>query len=203
MAPGNHDLYLGWPKVQGLAARAAFPVLCANLEPVDGTDAPFAGSARVDVGGLDVLVVGLTALEQLPWLDIPWLRPVDPVEAVRREIAAAAGEPDLIVCVAHVPLHEAERMAVAVPEIDVFVIGHSHETTPVPRVVGGTLIVQSGAFGRYVGELVVEVEEGGARLVDNALLPTIEEAATDTGRGLIHLAQIALGVLAFCLLLAL
>lgn len=203
MAPGNHDFYPGWAKVEALAAQATFPVVCANLKPTDATEAPFAGSRRVDVGGLNVLVVGLTALESLPVFDIPWLRPVDPVEALRREIAAAPGKPDLIVCLAHVSLDEAERMAAAVPEIDVFVTGHSHAVTPMPRVVGQTLVVQSGAFGRYVGELIVEVEDGAAHFIDNALVATTEEAATDIGRGLTHLAQIMFGTLVFCLVFAL
>lgn len=203
MAPGNHDFYSGWPKVQALAAAAAFPVLCANLAPVDGTAAPFLGSVRIAVGGLDVLVVGLTALERLPTLDIPWLRPVDPVQALRREIDAASGAPDLIICLAHVPVLEAGILARAVPEVDVFVTGHSHETTPASVMVGDALIVQSGAFGRNVGELVVDVRDGAVRLVDNVLVPTTEEAATDLGRGLAHLARIVFGILAFCLVLAL
>jgi 2',3'-cyclic-nucleotide 2'-phosphodiesterase (5'-nucleotidase family) len=203
MAPGNHDFYPGWSKVEALAAAAAFPVLCANLAPVDGTAAPFLGSVRVAVGGLDVLVVGLTALEDLPTLDIPWLRPVDPVRALQREIGAASGAPDLIVCLAHVPVREAETLALAVPEVDVFVTGHSHETTPAPVAVGHALIVQSGAFGRNVGELVLDVGDGAVRLVDNALLPTKEEAATDLGRGLLRVLEIVLGVLAFSLVLAL
>ncbi len=202
MAPGNHDFYPGWPRVQALAAAAGFPVLCANLETIDGTAAPFPASVRIAVGGLDVLVVGLTALEDLPTLDIPWLRPIDPIQALRREIESAAGTPDLIICLAHVPVREARILARAVPEVGVFVTGHSHETTPAPVAVGRAFIVQSGAFGRNVGELVVDIQDGADRLVDNVLIPTEVEAATDLGRGLVRLAQVAFGILAFCLVLA-
>lgn len=203
MAPGNHDFYPGWPTASELVAAAAFPVLCANLAPVAGSPAPFSGSARLAAGELDVLVLGLTALELLPLLDIPWLRPVDPVQALRREIEAAPDRPDLILCLAHVPVSEAKVIAAAVPEIDIFVTGHSHEATPVPHVVGRTLIVQSGAFGRYVGNLVVDVENGVVRLLDNELVATEAKAATEIGRGLVRLAQIALGILALSLLLVL
>lgn len=202
-ALGNHDAYPGWPSVQALAAQASFPVLAANLRPIDGSAPPLAGSTRIARGGLDLLIVGLAALEQLPWFDIPWLRLQDPVDALRREIETAAGVPDLVVCVAHVPLWHAEAIAAALPEIDVFITGHSHATTLTPRIVGQTLLVQSGAFARYVGELVVDVEDGAVRLVDHALAPTQEEAATDIGRGLVRLAQLALGILAFSLLLVL
>ncbi len=202
-ALGNHDVYPGWQNVQALAAKAAFPILAANLRPIDGSAPPFAGSTRIARGGLDILIVGLATLEQLPWFDISWLRLQDPVDALRREIEAAAGSPDLVVCVAHVPLRQAEAIAAAMPEIDVFVTGHSHATTPTPRIVGQTLLVQSGAFARTVGELVVDVEDGGVHLVDHTLVPTQEEAATDIGRGLVRLAQIALGILALSFLLVL
>jgi 2',3'-cyclic-nucleotide 2'-phosphodiesterase (5'-nucleotidase family) len=202
-ALGNHDLYLGWQKVRTLALEVPFPILSANLRPIDETASPFAASARIARGELDVLVVGLAAIEQLPLFDFPWLRLHDPVDALQREIDEAPGTPDLVVCVAHIPLREAERIAALVPGIGVFVTGHSHALTPIPRAVGQTLIVQSGAFGRHVGLLTVDVERGAVRLVDNALVPTSEQAATDIGRGLVRLVEIALGILAFCCLLAL
>lgn len=199
MALGNHDAYVGWPTLRSLARHAAFPVLGANLRPIDGPSWP--ASARVVRGGLDILVVGLATAEELPLFDLPWLRLRDSVGALRRAIDAAGGSPDLIVCVGHIPLRDAESLARAVPEIDVFVTGHSHGATPVPRVVGQALLVQSGAFGRYVGELTVDVAEGAVRVVDNVLRPIEETAAADVGRGLERLLQIGFGVAALCLLL--
>ncbi len=203
MAPGNHDFYVGWPRMSALAAAAAFPLLCANLTSVDGIPSPFPGSTRVAVGDLDVLVVGLTALELLPAFDVPWLRPVDPIEALRREIGAAPGTPDLVVCLAHISVRDAETLARAVPDVDVFVTGHSHEAAAAPRLAGGAVIVQSGAYGRAVGEILLDVNSGTIRLVDDALVPTQAEAATDTGRGLAAFAEVVLAILVFSLALAL
>jgi 5'-nucleotidase len=203
MAPGNHDLYWGWPKVGDLLSRTAFPVVCANLVAIDCTPSPFLPSVRLVRGGLDVLVVGLGPLEHLPALDLPWLRPVDPVEALRREIESTSQSPDLVICLAHILVREAEGLARAVPGVDVFVTGHSHATTLTPRVVGDTLIVQSGAFGRYVGELTLDVSAGAARLLDHKLVPTESETAAATGRGLAILTQVLLAILAFSIALAL
>jgi 2',3'-cyclic-nucleotide 2'-phosphodiesterase (5'-nucleotidase family) len=197
MAVGNHDLYWSWPRVAQLVGSATFAVLSANLASIDGEEPPFAASVRVEVGGLDVLIVGLTTDEFLPYPDFPWLRPTDPERAVQREIDAASGWPDLVLCVGHVGVDEAARIAAAVPTIDVFVSGHSHEVTPSPRVVGKTLIVESGALGRNLGRLVLDVGEGSVRLVEHSLLAT-EEAVTDIGHGLTRLAQI-LGLLALLL----
>jgi len=201
MALGNHDLYVGWRKLQQLVSRADFPVLGANLGGVGELPLPWAGSTRVARGGLDILIVGLATVEQLPMFDMPWLRLDDPAEALRCAIAAAPVTPDLVICVAHVPLRVAEALASAVPDVDVFVTGHSHAVTSTPKMAGNALVVQSGAFGRYVGVLTIDVEQGGVRLVDNALVPTEETAATDVGRGLVLLARVALGIVALSLLL--
>jgi 2',3'-cyclic-nucleotide 2'-phosphodiesterase (5'-nucleotidase family) len=199
MAVGNHDLYWNWPRVAQLVGKAKFLVLSANLASIDGEEPPFVASVRVKVGGLDVLILGLTTAEDLPYLDFSWLRPTDPVRAAQREIDAASesGRPDLVLCVGHVGLDEAARIAAAVPTIDIFVSGHSHEATPAPRVVGKTLIVESGAFGRSLGRLVLDVGEGSVRLVEHSLLAT-EKAVTDIGHGLMRLTQIV-GILALLL----
>jgi len=197
MAVGNHDLYWSWPRVAQRVGNAEFPVLSANLTSIDGEEPPFVASVRVEVGGLDILIIGLTTAEDLPYPDFPWLRPTDPERAVQREIDAASGWPDLVLCVGHVGLDEASRIAAAVPAIDVFVSGHSHEVTLSPRVVGKTLIVESGAFGRNLGRLVLDVGEGSVRLVEHSLLAT-EKAVTDVGHGLMRLAQIV-GILALLL----
>ena len=79
--------------------------------------------------------------------------------------------------------------------------GHTHVATREPRVVGNSLLVQSGAFGRYVGELALDVEADGIRVADHRLVETKEEAAADLGRGLAKLCGIALATIAFAITL--
>ena len=191
MALGNHDLYWGY---RGLAAQieaAEFPVLCANFTSVDGAAPPFTTSARLEVGGIDTLVVGLLTEEYFPYAGYPWLVPTSAVDAVRAEIAAHGYGADLVICVGHVPIADAREIVSSVPAVDVFLTGHSHEETPSPVRVGDTLIVQSGAFGRRVGRLVLDVDPdaGEHRFVSNELLPT-EKAPADIGRGLVRLLEV-------------
>jgi len=105
-------------------------------------------------------------------------------------ITAWEEDVDLVVAIGHVPVAEASRIAEAVPDIDVFVTGHSHEETRDPVRVGETLIVQAGAFGRWLGRLRIDVANGSAELVGNDLLPT-EKASTDIGRGLLQFIAVA------------
>ena len=204
MALGNHDMYWGAERLDELARRVNFPILCANLKPVRPGAAPFVASTKLNVGGISVLLIGLITEELLPYSAFPALRTVPPLVALREEIDQASDDRDLIVVVAHLPIADAIRVATEVPEIDVFVTGHSHEETIDPVRVGEALIVQAGAFGESLGRLVVDVdpETGGHRLIDNDLIPA-EKAPTDIGRGLRQLFRVAVAAVAVTLLVLL
>lgn len=204
MALGNHEMYWGAERLDELVGAASFPVLCANLVPQRRAETPFVPSARVDAGGISVLLIGLITEELLPYSAYPRLRVVHAAGAVAGEIDRAALPEDLIVVVAHLPVADAIRVARQVPEIDVFVSGHSHEETIDPVRVGDTLIVQSGAFGENLGRLALDVDPATSahRLIGNALIPT-EKAPTDVSRGLLQLLAVAAAALAAALLVLL
>ncbi len=191
MALGNHDFYWGPRELAVLVEAARFPVLCANFTSFDGTSPPFVASSWLTVCGIDVLVVGLVTEEYFPYLDYPWLVPIDAAEAARAAIGTYGGEADLVVCIGHVPIADARAIASSVPSIDVFLTGHSHEETPTPVLVGGTLIVQSGVLGRNLGRLVLNVDpdSGTHQVISNELLPT-EKAPARLGRGLVRLVEV-------------
>jgi len=191
MTLGNHDMYWGPKRLDDLACAADFPILCANLRPVHGA-VPFVPSTRLEAGDIPILAIGLITEELLPYSAFPRLRTIEWETAVRQEIDRAAQPGDVILVVAHLPVSDAIRVAQRVPEIDVFVTGHSHETTPEPVCFGETLIVQAGAFGRTLGRLSIDVDRttGAHTLLDHDLLPT-SKASTDIGRGLRRLILIA------------
>ena len=204
MALGNHDMYWGSGRLGELVGAASFPVLCANLVPLRRAEPPFVPSTRIDVDGISALLIGLITEELLPYSAYPVLHLVPAAAAVAGEIDRAALPGDLIVVVAHLPIADAIRVAKQVPEIDVFVTGHSHEETREPVRVGDALIVQSGAFGENLGRLGLDVdrETGAHRLIDNALIPT-EKAPTDVGRGLLQLLTVVTAAVAAALLVLL
>jgi len=204
MALGNHDLYWGGGRLETLAARSTFPILCANLVPAPERSAPFVASALRTVGGIRVLLVGAVTDEDLPYPDFSWLRYSDPSAALAEAIAGEPEPVDLVVAIGHLSVAEADGIASKVPEIDVFVTGHSHDVTPKPIQTGRTLIVQAGAFAEQLGRLRLEVTDGGTELVANDLLPT-EPVPTDenVGRGRARLAAVAAALLATVLLVLL
>lgn len=202
MALGNHDLYWGPDRLFELVDQAGFAVLCANLEPAGGFATPFASSVVRSIAGIRVLLIGVITDQYLPHPDYPWLRHVEPGKAIVREIDKLAEPADLIVAVGHVPIDEAVRITTAVSSIDLFVTGHSHEETREPVRAGKTLIVQTGAFARNLGRLVLDVGAEGTTLVSYDLLET-EKAPTQWGRGLLQFAAVAVALLATALLVLL
>lgn len=193
MALGNHDLYWGADQLAGLCERATFPVLCANLHPSAGISPPFIPYTIVSVGEVDVLVIGLITLEYLPYPDFPWLRYVAPDTALQNVLGTVDERAELVVVVGHLPVEEATRIVQAVPNIDVFLTGHSHETTPEPVRAGETLILQAGAFGQFLGRLWLEIdtETGDILSATNELLLT-KKSPVRLDRGYLRLFQVSL-----------
>jgi len=188
MAVGNHDLYWGAERLAELSAEADFPLLAANLLPRYGVVAPFIPYTLRMIDGLRVLVIGLLTPEDFPYLDYPWVRYIEPAEALRRVLEETGAEANFVIVLGHLPVAQAVRIARAVPDIDVFLTGHSHETTPDPVREGKTLILQAGAFGCYLGRLKLEIDPQSGEIVSarNSLLETKRSPAV-LDRGLLKL----------------
>jgi len=201
MAIGNHELYLGADRLAALAGGAGFPLLAANLRPVNGL-APFRPATHVSAGGLDVLVIGLLTRDNFPALEYPWLALDEPEAALGRALAEEGSGADLVVVLGHLPVRDAVQIASRVPGVDVFVTGHSHEATPEPIRAGETLVVQSGEFGEALGRLDLEIdtESGAVVRAENTLLPT-EVAPVALDRGYLTLFRILFGVASLAVLL--
>jgi sulfur-oxidizing protein SoxB len=200
MTVGNHELYLGADRLAALAGRADFPLLAANLRPVEG-HAPFRPAMHVSAGGVDVLVIGLLTGDSFPALEYPWLALDEPEVALERVLAEDGGMADLVVALGHLPVRDAVQIASRVPGVDVFITGHSHEAMPEPIRAGETLVVQSGEFGEALGRLRLEIDAQGAIVqAENTLLRT-EEAPVALDRGYLTLFRILFGVAALTLLL--
>ena len=186
MAIGNHDLYYGADKLAELSSKADFPVLCSNMVPFAGEQAPYASYTIIDAAGMRVLVVGVITAEYLSYPDYPWLEYVDPAQAIQGILDEMRGKYDFVIVLGHLPMAQAVLIARSVPDIDVFLTGHSHEVTPQPVKQGKTLIVQAGAFGQYLGRLKLEIDPESREVASaqNSLLKT-KKTPVDLDRGFV------------------
>lgn len=171
-ALGNHEFNFGIPYLMRRLEESGTPALGANIYHHGTKDPAFLPYRLLNVGGLQVGIVGLTTPGSAVW-DGPLVSGVldfgDGVEAAQRfvqEVREAGAE--YVIVVAHAGMgpgssysadgvaeeNFGQRMLETVPGIDLFVFGHSHRVTEDLRVEGPTgdsvSAMQAGRWGSHV-----------------------------------------------------
>ncbi len=86
---------------------------------------------------------------------------------------------DLIVVFAHLGYPQELKLAKEVDGIDVLISGHTHNRVYDPAEVNGTLIIQSGCHGSFIGRLDLELEEGSITGYKHRLVEISEQINPD------------------------
>lgn len=170
MAPGNHDFNFGTDRLLELSEAAEFTLLAANTTR-DG-ELLFDDVAIAEVNGLTIGFFGLvhpgTYYLTNP-ANIVGVSFGDPIVAAQESVALLQElGVDLIVALSHLGSgarsdYRVDGWGIAVAEavdgIDILVDGHSHNLHENGITVNGTLVVQAGDHGRFVGRVdVFEVD---------------------------------------------
>jgi len=169
IALGNHEFDLYPSTLMYELDEAGFPdpdlpILCANLDLTgDPTLGYFVQPYTVKEYG--ALKVGLVALLTEATNDLSNPAPI----VVRSPLAEAQDWVDtlanlgcdLILVVSHLGFDLDQLLASTVSGIDVIIGGHSHTELPTAFDIGGTLVLQSGEFGHYLGKLTLSLTDGG------------------------------------------
>ncbi len=190
MALGNHEFDWGRDALQQLRTAAKFPFLAANIITADGGGLegtkPY---ILLNRRGINIAVIGLTTTETAystkpaHVADLTFLEPAavmpELIQRVRREGAG------LVLVLSHLGLDADEELARKVSGIDIIVGGHSHTAVTDPVRINGTIIVQAGYYGIYVGALGLEVHPETSKIVryttKDVLRPVVagEQAPSD------------------------
>jgi len=165
MVIGDLDLQLGLEILRQRIADAKFPILSANLILAGENKLLAQPYTVLDVGGHKVGIIGLT------W---DGLSPDDPsiqgkflllkadlvLPQYVSEVSRQAG---IVILLSNMGFEEDQRLSSTVPGIDLIVGGRSripmneawrNETT-------GTLIVQAGAQGEWIGRRALHIDSAG------------------------------------------
>ena len=169
-ALGNHEFDWGLDVLHARIQQARFPFLAANLETESGAlpDGVLPYTV-LDADGIRVGVLGITYHDLATIVlrsALQGLRSLPPVETVKRYLPELRRACDLIVVLSHLGLERDRELARAAPEISVIVGGHSHQALPRGEQIGDALIVQAGANGYYLGELVLRFDRQRNRIAD-------------------------------------
>lgn len=158
------ELAYGLRQVATLASALPYPLLAANVTS-DGRPA-FAPFTIVERAGLRVGIIGLSAVvgtQLLPREDRDSLNLAIGEDAVTALVPRLRHEDGvgLVIVLSHLGFPQDCKLAGVVSGVDVILSGHTHHRLHTPAIVNGTIIMQSGAHGSYVGRLDLDMSDTG------------------------------------------
>ena len=178
------ELAYGWRQVMTLARGLPYPLLAAN---VSGDDrAIFAPFTIAERAGLRVGIIGLSSVagtQLLPREDRGSMRLTIGDDAVNALVPRLRHEHGvgLVVVLSHLGFPQDCKLAGVVSGVDVILSGHTHHRLYTPVIVNGTIIMQSGAHGSYVGRLDLETSVTGIVDWHHQLIEIDDATEPDSG----------------------
>jgi len=171
---GNHEFDKGLEETATFVAASPIPALAVNLDGPDGRPVfPNLGATEVlDAAGVRVAVIGVTTPSLTRYVneDLAGLVVADPAASVRGELGRLPEDVDVVVALSHLGLEDDRALAVAVPELDLIVGGHSHTRMEEAERIGDTWIVQAGCCSRGFGVSVLTPSPEGTVDLDYRLV---------------------------------
>ena len=178
------DFNYGYDRLVELKDMMKFPMIVSNVVKEDGT-VDFKPYEIKEIAGIKIGIFGLTTPEtkyKSNPKNTEGVNIEDPVEVAKEMVSKLKEENvDMIIALSHLGLDEdsevkSSDVAEKVEGIDIIVDGHSHSVLEEGKVVGDTLIVQTGEYDKNLGVVKVEIKDGKI-LSKQASLFTKEEAA--------------------------
>jgi 5'-nucleotidase/UDP-sugar diphosphatase len=182
MALGNHEFDLGVDNLTAILSGVAagdvpvqLPMLCANIKNLDPGHPlhQFVEPYRIhQVGSLNVGLIGVVTTDPINYSEEVNAILTDPYQAAGEAAYALRQQGcDIVICQSHLGKMADVQGLAWVDGIDVIVGGHSHDAIAEPLLVNDKIIVQAGEFGKFLGDLTVDVKKNRIRLVDYKLHP--------------------------------
>ena len=176
---GNHE-FDGTPgKLEKQMADANFPFISANIKTANGQ---FLGGNQYIVKKYDGFTVGIFGLTTLRTMTIASpdksLVFINEIDAAREVVNILRNRErvDIVIALTHMGTTEetpehvtSQKLAAAVPGIDIIVDGHSHTFMERPLKSGNTYIISANEWGKYVGQGKITFTNG--KMTDFAWSP--------------------------------
>lgn len=164
MVVGNHEFEWGMPGLTRLREQARFPFLAANIWDSRGDSFPGVRPYRIlQRKQTKVAIIGLTTTEAGYTTKpnnvkgLTFLSPATVLPRLIKEVREQGAT--VVILLSNMGLDADKAVASSVSGIDVIVGGHSHTEVLEPlRTESGTIIVQAGAYGFYLGVLELNID---------------------------------------------
>lgn len=140
--------------------EANFDVVLADVFNKDGSQVDWAQPYKIikTKKGTRIAVIGFTAAYPMTYKPNVW-EVKQPVELLGGLLEKLAGRYDLLFLLTHVGIGQDRLLAKKFPQIDLIIGGHSHTLLPGGEKYGHTWIVQTGKWGRYIGDVTVKIDD--------------------------------------------
>lgn len=176
---GHWEFMLGRERLLELIEKFDGSFLAENVRDTEWNDEPFDGYGFFEVNGINIAVIGLayahTAAANAGWI-VPNLSFAVDSARLRARVAELREQgAQLVVLLSHNGRAFDRRLAALAPGIDVIFSAHSHDALPVPDMVGNTLIVASGAHGKFVSRLDLDLRNNRVAAHRYRLIPVLAD----------------------------
>ena len=193
---GNHEFNNPLTVLKKLISEFRYPVLCANATE-NSTGKPLAQTSAIrKVGRLKIGIFGILTHEAATYpASKDGVTVTGEIESAQSMVKALRPRADIVIALSHAGDDMDEKIAAAVPGLDVIVGGHSHSRLPTgqfvwrsddlkAKEVNGTIIVQAHQWGGELGrlDLLFTKDEHGAWHVDRyreRLIPVTPDIPED------------------------
>ena len=181
MAVGSMDLAYGVSVLQERAEEADFKILSCNLVSVAEGALVFPPYMILDRDGMRFGVLGVTEqdAELRSGSDMEAFRVVDQVTAVQKYLPELEEQSDVVIVLSHLGLEEDRILAEMVAGIDIIIGGKSRLLMPAPEGVNGTVIMQAGFNGEWIGKLDIVLAGDGQVLGSSGKFITLSPEVED------------------------
>jgi sulfur-oxidizing protein SoxB len=176
---GHWEFTYGQDRLQELIQKMSFSFVAQNVNDATWGDPVFKPYVIKQVNGLAVAVIG----QAFPYTPIAnprrfipdWSFGIkdDHMQAIVDELRAK--KVDLIVVISHNGMDVDRKMAGRVKGINVIMGGHTHDGVPKPVIVGKTLVINSGCYGKFVSRLDLNVKGRKIEGYSYRLIPVMSE----------------------------
>ena len=168
MVTGNHEYTFGVERLTELSGMMDFPLLASNV--TYNGNYIFERYKVFKMDGLTVGVFGLVSPETVKSSDprkMTGLAFENPAETAAEMVDVLQAERcDIVIALAHLgddnltAENEKSDAVAAVPGVDAVIDAHSHSLLENGRMVGGTLIAQTGNYAEHIGIVEITLDNG-------------------------------------------
>ena len=155
---GDQELTMDSKTLDNLTDQMAVSVVSTNLKRKGVVP-----SIIINRGGVKVAVLGVMdeyAVKYYPKEIKEKIELLNPVESIKNEMDRLSNKADIFVLLSHNGFDIDQSIAQEIDGLDVIVGSHSQSSIESPEEVNGTLIVQAGKAGYYIGVVDVSMKDG-------------------------------------------